>query len=66
MNCFLEMGSVVPRGELYASYVEDLRHHYGALSGSVQTFTNIIKFVLRLFFIISIIVVIIAIIIHGE
>ncbi|VDN17777.1 unnamed protein product [Gongylonema pulchrum] len=43
MNCVAEMGSVVPRGELYASYVDDLRHRYGALSGSVQTFTNIIK-----------------------
>ncbi|VIO93122.1 ARID/BRIGHT DNA binding domain containing protein [Brugia malayi] len=43
MNCVFEMGSVVPRGELYASYVDDLRHRYGALSGSVQTFTNIMR-----------------------
>ncbi|VBB27790.1 unnamed protein product [Acanthocheilonema viteae] len=43
MNCIFEMGSVVPRGELYASYVDDLRHRYGALSGSVQTFTNIMR-----------------------
>ncbi|EFO27606.2 hypothetical protein LOAG_00875 [Loa loa] len=43
MNCIFEMGSIVPRGELYASYVDDLRHRYGALSGSVQTFTNIMR-----------------------
>ncbi|VDK67251.1 unnamed protein product [Onchocerca ochengi] len=43
LNCVVEMGSVVPRGELYASYVDDLRHRYGALSGSVQTFTNIMR-----------------------
>ncbi|VDK74461.1 unnamed protein product [Litomosoides sigmodontis] len=43
MNCVFEMGSIVPRGELYASYVDDLRHRYGALSGSVQTFTNIMR-----------------------
>lgn len=47
MNCVFEMGSVVPRGELYASYVDDLRHRYGALSGSVQTFTNIMRFILQ-------------------
>nr|CDP91774.1 BMA-SWSN-7 [Brugia malayi] len=40
MNCVFEMGSVVPRGELYASYVDDLRHRYGALSGSLAVSTN--------------------------
>lgn len=49
MNCVFEMGSVVPRGELYASYVDDLRHRYGALSGSVQTFTNIMRFIFQYF-----------------
>ncbi|VDM95299.1 unnamed protein product [Thelazia callipaeda] len=43
LNCAYEVGSVVPRGELYASYVDDLRHRYSALSGSVQTFTNILR-----------------------
>lgn len=50
MNCIFEMGNVVPRGELYASYVDDLRHRYGALSGSVQTFTNIMRFFFNVFF----------------
>lgn len=49
MNCVFESGSMVPRGELYASYVDDLRHRYGALSGSVQTFTNIMRFIFHCF-----------------
>uniref|UniRef100_A0A915AX55 ARID domain-containing protein n=2 Tax=Parascaris univalens TaxID=6257 RepID=A0A915AX55_PARUN len=43
LNCLLEMGNITPRGELYACYVDDLRNHYNALSGSVQMFTNILK-----------------------
>ncbi|VDN55320.1 unnamed protein product [Dracunculus medinensis] len=43
LNCLLEAGNIIPRGELYACYVEDLRNNYNALSGSVQMFTNIIK-----------------------
>ncbi|KHN86963.1 ARID domain-containing protein C08B11.3 [Toxocara canis] len=43
LNCLSETGHVTPRGELYACYVDDLRNHYNALSGSVQMFTNILK-----------------------
>ncbi|VDK32722.1 unnamed protein product [Anisakis simplex] len=42
-NCLVETGNVVPRGELYLNYVDDLRHQFNALAGSVQMFTNILK-----------------------
>ncbi|CAJ0931819.1 unnamed protein product, partial [Mesorhabditis belari] len=40
-NCVYQAGSWTARGELYAAYVDDLRNHHHSLSGSLNTFSNI-------------------------